>query len=76
MQFPLETLEQRLLLSAGPTVYEQYLLSLVNRARANPAGEAALYGIDLNEGVPADELISTAPKQPLAFNPYLNSAAD
>ena len=33
-----ERLEARLLMSAvAPTVYEQYLLELVNRARANPA---------------------------------------
>ena len=30
---------------------EQYLLELINRARLNPAAEAARYGIDLNAGL-------------------------
>ncbi len=38
---------------AGPNQYEQYLIELVNRARADPAAEAARLGIDLNEGLPA-----------------------
>jgi len=57
-----------------PTPEEQYMLQLVNRARSNPAAEAALYGIDLNEGLAAGT-ISTAPKQPLAFNPHLLQSA-
>jgi hypothetical protein len=65
-----------LLYSHGdPTPAEQYMLELVNRARANPAAEAGRYGIDLNEGVPSDETISTTPKQPLAFNPNITQAA-
>jgi hypothetical protein len=31
-----------------PTVYEQYLLELINWARANPAAQAAKLGITLN----------------------------
>ena len=58
----------------APTPQEQYLLALINRARANPAGEAAGFGIDLNEGL-APGTISAAPKQPLAFNPYLMQSA-
>ena len=54
--------------------YEQYLLELVNRARADPAGEAARYGIDLNEGL-APGTISSDPKQPLALNPSLIDGA-
>src|SRR5437016_2552832 len=65
-----EPLERRDLLSAVfPTNLEQYLVELVNRARADPPAEAARYGIALNEGVPAADTISTAPKQPLAINP-------
>jgi uncharacterized protein YkwD len=76
-------LEDRQLLSVAavaaatpsvPTAYEQYMLELINRARANPAAEAARYGIDLNEGLSAGT-ISTAAKQPLAFNPYLITSA-
>jgi uncharacterized protein YkwD len=57
-----------------PTNYEQYFLEMVNRARLNPAGEAANYGIDLNEGLPAGTL-STAPRPPLALNAELLAAA-
>ena len=70
-----EALEQRQLLSAVfPTAYEQYMIELLNRARANPTGEAAMFGIDLNEGLPAGT-ISSAPKQPLAISPYLTDSA-
>jgi uncharacterized protein YkwD len=57
-----------------PTVYEQLLLELVNRARANPAAEAARYGIALNQGIPAGS-ISADPKPPLAFHSMLITAA-
>ena len=30
---------------------EQLVIELINRARANPAAEAARLGIDLNEGL-------------------------
>lgn len=70
-----ERLEPRRLLSAtDPTVAEQYMLELVNRARANPAAEAAADGIALNEGLSPGTL-SPDPKQPLAFNPQLTLAA-
>ncbi len=71
----LEALEERTLLSvAYPTIYDQYLLELVNRARANPAGEAVLHGIDLNEGL-TPGTITTDAKQPLAPNVYLMDSA-
>ncbi len=54
----------------NPTDYEQYLLELINRARANPLAEAQRLGIDLNEGLPAGT-ISPDPKSPLGFNPFL-----
>ncbi len=60
--------------AAAPNDYEQYLLELINRARANPTAEAARYGIDLNEGL-APGTISSAPKPPLALNPNLLDAA-
>jgi len=59
---------------AYPTSYEQYLLELINRARANPGAEAAAFHIDLNEGSP-DPPITDTPKQPLAFNTHLVSSA-
>ncbi|TCZ55416.1 CAP domain-containing protein [Roseicella aquatilis] len=60
---------------AQPTAYEQYFLELVNRARLDPAAEAARQGIGLNDGLAAGT-IGTAAKQPLAFNALLNDAAD
>jgi hypothetical protein len=51
------------------------MLELINRARANPVGEAASLGIDLNEGLPAGTISDDA-KQPVAFNFYLNDSAE
>lgn len=71
----IDSLESRqLLASVPPTAYEQYMLELVNRARLDPAAEAARQGIALNEGL-ADGTISTTAKQPLAGNFNLNDAA-
>ena len=53
-----------------PTIYEQYMLELVNFARATPEAEAARLGITLNQGLDAGTLDGTA-KQPLAFHPLL-----
>lgn len=50
------------------------MVELINRARANPAAEAARDGIALNEGLAAGT-ISTAAKQPLAINPDLMDSA-
>jgi hypothetical protein len=60
--------------SVDLTAPEQLMLELINRARANPAAEAALYGIGLNDGL-APGTISAAPKAPLAPNADLLSAA-
>jgi hypothetical protein len=73
----LEPLESRTLMSAVfPTIYEQLIVELINRARANPADEAARYALagGINEGLPAGT-ISDAPKQPLAINPNITDAA-
>jgi uncharacterized protein YkwD len=70
-----ELLEERRLLSAAfPTANEQYLVELINRARANPSAEAASFGVDLNEGL-APGTITAAAKQPLAINPLLVEGA-
>lgn len=61
----------------NPTAAEQAHLERINRARLNPQAEAdRLLGGNLNEGItdPSDQ-ISTAPKQPLAFNAMLYQAA-
>ncbi len=57
-----------------PTAYDQFLLELINKARANPTAEASRLGINLNQGLNAGQ-ISTAPKQPLAFDGDLVDAA-
>jgi autotransporter passenger strand-loop-strand repeat protein len=57
------------------TSYDVLMWALINRARLDPAGEAARDGIDLNEGL-APGTISSASKQPLAWNPLLFNAAD
>ena len=56
------------------TALEQMLLELINRARLDPAAEAARFGIDLNEGL-APNTISGVSKQPLAMNETLLSVA-
>jgi hypothetical protein len=58
-----------------PTAQEVLMVELINRARLDPAAEAARYGIDLNEGLPSGT-ISSASKQPLAINQALFIAAD
>ncbi len=64
---PIDALEARLLLTApSMTDSEQYMVELINRARANPSAEAARYSIGLNDGVAQQNTISTAAKQPLA----------
>src|SRR4051812_36432660 len=72
VMLPLEA--RRLLAVVYPTANEQLMVELINRARANPAVEAARLGIDLNEGLSAGT-ISTAAKQPLAINPNLTDGA-
>jgi len=57
------------------SVQEQLLLELVNRARLDPAGEAARLGVALNEGLAAGT-ISAASKQPLAGSDQLAAAAE
>ncbi|MEA2710194.1 MAG: hypothetical protein QOF78_2795 [Phycisphaerales bacterium] len=69
---PLEA--RRMLAAAFPTALEQYLVELINRGRLNPSAEATRYGTELNEGLPPGT-ISTAPKQPLAINPFLTDGA-
>jgi serralysin len=49
---------------------EFHLLELINRARMDPAGEAARHGISLNQGL-APGTISSAPKQVLAMDSLL-----
>jgi Ca2+-binding RTX toxin-like protein len=53
---------------------EQYLLELINRARLDPAMEAARYKLDLNAELAAGS-ITTSAKQVLAFNADLERAS-
>jgi len=57
-----------------PTPYEQYLLEMVNAARANPSAEASRLGIELNQGLSAGT-ISAERKQPLVYHPVLIQSA-
>src|SRR4051812_39987037 len=73
--WPIESLESRTLLStATPTPEEQFMLELINRARANPLQESYRARVGLNEGL-APHPLSPAARQPLAFNVNLISAA-
>lgn len=56
------------------TAAEQYMVEIVNRARAEPEAEAARMGIDLNEG-PPNVFLGPEPREPLAVNPCLSLAA-
>src|SRR5207249_12138028 len=70
-----EPLESRTLLSTvTPTAEEQFMLELINRARALPAVEAQRYHVALNEGL-SPHTLSNSPRQPLTFNANLISAA-
>ena len=57
------------------TALEQMLLELINRARLDPAAEAARFGIDLNEGWLPTRRSRAVSKQPLAMNETLLSVA-
>ena len=59
---------------AQPTAQEQLMLELVNRARLDPAAEAARLGISLNQGLPAGTIDATS-KAPLAMNALLIDSA-
>lgn len=57
-----------------PTAQEVYVLELVNRARFDPAAEAARYGIGLNDGITGTQ-ITAERKSPLAHNLLLVDSA-
>lgn len=54
---------------------EQLLIEMINRARLDPAGEAARFGIDLNEGLAPGTLDGSA-RQALSPNQLLHDAAE
>ncbi|MDQ0470844.1 CAP domain-containing protein [Labrys wisconsinensis] len=60
---------------SDPSAQEVLLLALINRARLDPAAEAARLGIDLNEGL-APGTLSADSSQPLAFSAALQTAAE
>ncbi|HEY8506687.1 MAG TPA: carboxypeptidase regulatory-like domain-containing protein, partial [Gemmataceae bacterium] len=71
----LQRLEDRVVPGfADLSAYDQLLVELINRARAEPLAEAARHGIDLNEGLPPGT-ISPDPKPPLAPHQALITAA-
>ena len=59
---------------AQPTASEQLMLELVNRARLDPAAEAARTGVGLNDGLTSGSIDSSS-KEPLVVNyDHVNSA--
>lgn len=60
--------------AAPPSDHDQLMLELLNRARMDPVAEAALHGIDLNEGLDPGA-IPPDPVAPLAFDDRLIDAA-
>ena len=54
---------------------EQLLIEMINRARLDPAGEAARYGISLNKDL-SSGTIKPGAKQVLSANDLLSDAAD
>ncbi len=61
---------------AIPTPYEQLMLEMLNRDRADPDAAAVRYGVpDLNDNVSPGSTISNDPKQPLAFHLDIEVAA-
>lgn len=70
-----DALEQRRLLTVvNMTDAEQLMLEFINRARANPQGEADRFGISLNQNL-SPGTITSAPKQPLAPSQLLVDTA-
>ncbi len=78
-----EQVEQRRLMAADVAAMQpaaemtdeaQFMIELINRARANPTAEAQRLGVDLNQGLSAGA-ITNSPKQPLVPNQHLIDAA-
>src|SRR5437899_2380730 len=59
----------------NPTPDEQRILELINRARSTPSAEGDRLGIDISEGLPAEESSQLGPKTPLAMNAILLETA-
>jgi len=57
-----------------PTAQEVLIVELINRARFDPAAEAARYGIGLNDGISGEQITANR-KPPLAYNLALIDAA-
>ena len=57
-----------------PTDFEQYMIEIVNRTRLDPTGEAASFGIDLNEGLDPGTL-GDEPREPVAVDLLLTNVA-
>ncbi|MGB3335976.1 MAG: hypothetical protein WBA73_02245 [Devosia sp.] len=60
---------------AATSLYEQFMLEMLNAARLDPAGMAARFGIALNDGLPPGT-ISAGPKQALAMSDILLATSD
>jgi hypothetical protein len=58
-----------------PSDDEQYVLEVINRARADPFSEGARLGVDPREGLTPAEAARVGRRPPLAFNADLQAAA-
>jgi uncharacterized protein YkwD len=54
---------------------EQYVLEVINRARANPTAEGVRLGIDITEGLSPSVAAYVGPRPPLALNSILLGTA-
>ena len=76
MLIGVEPLEARTMMSAFSwSAAEVYLSELINRARANPTAESQRLGIDFAQGLSAGDAATLGPKEPLALDPFLTTAA-
>src|SRR3954469_5062074 len=57
--------------SGDATAEEQLVLEIINRARTNPTAEGTRLGIDIKEGLTANEASNVGPRPPLAMNKKL-----
>jgi hypothetical protein len=61
--------------SGDPTADEQYVLEMINRARANPTAEGTRLGIDITEGLAVGASAYVMVRPPLAMNKTLLAIA-
>jgi uncharacterized protein YkwD len=61
--------------SGDPTNEEQLVLEMINRARSDPVAEGRRLGIDIKEGLTAEQQTLVGPRPPLAMSKILLGTA-